>query len=228
MGVKVLNFEKLDENQQLNQLVRNAVESVFNAIDENFETYSKRIDEVECRSRDGFISSNDGGWSAHSFIDLGSVVHERGFPKLNEAIQTKLNSIHEQGLKDALEDFISHHKDELKALKVPKKKINYRDLCDLNRGDLAEDLSETERLYTSDENSSVMFQLEAFINRRDSRDETRSIHIACTVNWEAPYHRRGKNNEFFAQEDIEFESAEDLKAKLIPALKKIVKKIISQ
>nr|BFD64933.1 hypothetical protein BdHM001_36140 [Bdellovibrio sp. HM001] len=226
MGAKRLEFDKLDENPELNEIVKNAVAAAFEKLDDNFETWAKQIEEVECRSRDGFISSNDGGWCAISFLDLYGLFGGGFQSKFNEEIQAKLNSLYEHGLDIAKESFISDHKEELEKLQIPEDKISYHDLYELKQGKLAEKLSEYEHECNSGEQSSVMLQVEAFINR-SSRGEGRSIHIACAVNWEAPYHRRGKDREWFAQADIEFKSASELKARLTPALNKLVKKALS-
>jgi len=216
-------FNKLDELSSVMEEVKEIVQESFDSIAQKYEI-SGEVEEVECRSRDGFISSNDGGASVRGFTDLGYLFGTGYLSNLPKIAQEKLNELYEISNKSALEEFKRRNEEKLKD--IEEDKINYSDLNDLGKSQLAEELSELESEYTSDESSSVMFEIEAFVHRKDNRDEKRSMYVALAVNWEAPYHRKGSSNEWFVSETFEFETREDLISGLKLALKKITSNLV--
>jgi hypothetical protein len=139
--------------------------------------------------------------------------------KLPEKAQTAVNKSYEENVKFALEEFKSKYAGKIKD--IPKDKLNYHDLYELDKGDLAEKLSRLEDESNGDEQSSIMFQVLCMFNSPDS------FTVQATVNWEAPYHRlKGKFEDYYEKDiDVdmtkpnEVESA--LKASIIEGIKYI-------
>lgn len=215
-----MNFEKLDENSLLNEIVKNAVSEAFDNISTKYELNATKVEEVECRSRDGFWSHNDGGWSAQGFSDISMLTGSGKTSTLPEEARKKIEEFELANYKYALDDFKSQNKEKLEELNLADEDLNYHRLYELKQGPLAEKLSELESAHNSDENSSIMFQVEAFLSRGEENG-MRTMNVTVAVNWEAPYHRSGKANEWRVQESFEFNNEFTLKSQLIATLKKL-------
>lgn len=227
MGVKKLDFEKLDESKEFNEIVRKAVDTAFNSVaHENLAMSGIKLEQVESRSRDGFISSNDGGWEKRGFMELGALVGSGWQAMFNEEIQKKIDELHDADIGLAKEEFIRLNKDLLQSLNISPQQVNYHSLNELKQTKLAEKLSSMERDFSEGEQSALMFQIEAFIPSRSRTEKEATIYVAVALNWEAPYHRKGSNNEIYVSEEVTFSSAEDLKKKLLPAIKGLARKIV--
>lgn len=217
---KLMKFDKLDENALLNEIVKNAVSESFDTISTKYELNATQVEEVECRSRDGFSTSNDGGWSAQGFSDISMLTGSGKTSTLPEEVRKKIDTLELANNKYALDEFKSQNKEKLEELNLAEEDLTYHRLYDLGQGTLAEKLSELETSHNSDETSSIMFQVAAFLSRGEENG-MRNMNVIVSVNWEAPYHRSGKDNEWFVQENFDFNNEFTLKSQLIATLKKL-------
>lgn len=209
------------------------------------------MDRVEHESRDGFIPHTNGGWEARAFSSLSYIFGTGKMPG-DKKTDEYLNKLYNYSMDVAKEQFIDDNLDAVAAIykSTDKKalfdKIDYNDLYEKKHGDLAEKLSEYESEATSDDQSSVMFHIGAFYYGPEPTfgkhyrpmkkgKETKMIYtpdpgkehelyVFGAINWEAPYHRSGSNNEsVILQDTITFKTLGGLKKQLPGLLKKLVK-----
>lgn len=130
---------------------------------------------------------------------------------LPDKAEAAITKQYEYGLEIALERFKEDYKE---TAGIPEDKINYNDLYEMGKSDLAEKLSEMENDENSDDQSTVMFLVRAMFEAPNSM----TVQVVC--NWEAPYHRSQDKFEDYKQETFEFTDAKDLKKQLTDALNK--------
>lgn len=195
----------IENHPELAEKLKEAMEDVGRDIDRKYET-DGQIEEVEHMSRPGFASTSDGGYSFTAFAPLMNLIGSGSVGHLPDKAEEQVNKMYDYGLELAQEQFIEEYKEELKD--IPKDKINYHDLYELKRGDLAEKLSEMEHEANADD--TVMFLLQAFMEDETDRDQGVSFTVQGVVNWESPYHRSGKDREEFKQITVNFKDHEDM------------------
>lgn len=203
------------EYPELTAQLKGAIEDLATAIESTYESYDGKLEEVEFKSRDGFISSNDGGYEYTTFA-YARYLEGSGTSLPTEKSQIAVDKRMENGKEMAKEEFIKEYSEELKD--IHEDKINYNGLYELGKGDLAEKLEEMERGFNEDD--SIMFQVMAFV--KYNQDNSISFNVQGAVNWEAPYHRRGSNREDWKEIVVEFTDEEDMKknfSKVISAVK---------
>lgn len=211
------NFPDLAEK------LHNAIEDVKGDLERDpasggYET-SGEIEEVEHKSRDGFISSNDGGYSYAGFVPLEHLFGSGSFGQMTNGAQKHVQGIYDQGLEMALDAFKEKYAKEIDG--IPEDKLNYNDLYDMKKGDLAERLSELEMEMNADD--TVMFLIRAFMEDDSDREQGITWSIQSAINWETPYHRPGSNNEDYKEVFIEFKDQEDMKKNFNKVLKAVKK-----
>lgn len=145
------------------------------------------IDDIECRSRSGFIpfSHNKGGLTYRNFATL-SDYHFGGYGCAHEKANKELERLAEYSIDCAMESFKEQYKDELQG--IDDNLINYNDLYDMGKGNLAERLSELETESLTDENSTVMHEFRFMYHGVDD-EGNHSASVSAAINLEAPYHR---------------------------------------
>lgn len=131
------DFEKiyLDDQPELNNTVKSFLENLsMNYLD----AYAKNgVTEIDCRHRDGFSpnSNNHGGfdrtWNTTWGIISGCGADLCDHFTTEEAYSERLK---------ALEDFKYDHAEKIKDIDLEK--LNYHDLYEMNKGDLAEEMDE--------------------------------------------------------------------------------------
>lgn len=201
--------------------VHNLVKDAFAKVVSEYDLYGGTdgdAEEIEHESRDGFISSNDGGYRASGFTDVSHLVGSGQQGSLPDKAEKAVEKSYEENLKYALDDFKEKYAKEIEG--IPEDKLNYHDLIELKKNDLAEKLSEMENDHGSDENSTVMFELICMFN---NEDDGGTFTIQGVVNWEAPYHRNKGAFEDFYQAEVEVEKGDDLEKKLKAEIEKAVK-----
>jgi hypothetical protein len=205
-------------------------EKIWEAVSDEWEDVSRKyelfggtdgeeghIEEIEHKSRSGFISHNDGGYQGNGFTTIGYMVGSGIQGNLPDKAETEIQKFYDMGLEQALEQFKEEYKDEIKD--IPEDKLNYHDLYEIGKGNLAEKLSELESENNTDDQSTVMFSLIAMYNNGGS-DGVHTFTIQGVVNWEAPYHRNKSQFEDYYEAEVDF-TEEDIKKDLNGVVEKV-------
>lgn len=226
------NFSNtLQDNSEWLEIIEDLVTEYGDELESDKELYSMQVSEIESDSRDGFIPFTNGGFEATGFVDLshfnstGKGVGGNG--KAENAIEGQIETAYEM----ALDEFKDQYETEIEGMGYSEDQLNYHDLYDLDRGDLAEALSEIEHEYLSDEDSSVMYQIGVYYydpsNSKNDFKGEHSIYVYGVINWEAPYHRRQDKFEEVMKSSgsFSFKDSKDLEIKLKKKLKDVYKEI---
>lgn len=213
--VKLRDFPKLDV------LVKWHVTKAMNTLRDRFELESDVVDAVECDSRDGFSTSQDGGYEGRGFTTVGSLMDHN---LADKRVTDQIEKYYTMGMVSALDIFKDEHKAELEG--VSEDKIGYHGLQELGLTDLAEKLSEIEFENVNDELSTVMLQVGCYFYHADSfGDGETKAYLYGVVNYEAPYHRSGKDRETVVyKKDISFKDVAELKQVLDAEIKELLTK----
>lgn len=177
------------------------------------EAMENEPEELEYLNRDGFIphTHNHGGFDKWAWTDL-MAFHGGGYSAGSE-MDERIN----QCLADALEQFKSDKAEELKD--IPEDKINYHDLYDMDRSDLAEELSEYEFSHLGFECSSVGLQVRVMYEGIENGVHTIMIYSMC--NWkDAPYHR-SRDSQDLGEYEVKFKTLKSLERQLTKLTKTI-------
>lgn len=189
---------------------------------------SYRVDELECRSRDGFIpfSHNKGGLNVSGFTDLSGIWGSGYYPS-NSKSKDRIETLVESSLQDATKAFFNKHEETLAKFKIERvSQVDYHTLSDSEHQelkDLAEELSEFENEYLQGDSSTVMYSIRIMYHGRDSRG-VHSASISAALNTEAPYHR-SKYDDNTKEVEITWMKSTALKTKLTKALKTVTKAV---
>jgi len=209
----ISNFEPLD------LVVKDAVEKGYDKLDNAYELYPVTHDEGDTKaerlmeSGEGFHAFHSGGWRSRGFTTV-DMMSGSGYafknPKLEKAFQDALT----EGYAEAKQNFMSEHGEQLAD--VPPDKINYHDLYEMDKGELAESLSEEES------NSLGQYEIGIEVRVRyhapDSthkqiRDKNPEIEVYIEV--------EGIGGDSW-HEDISFTSLSELKTKLNATIDRII------
>jgi len=156
-----------------------------------------QVNDICHTSYDGFIPFTNGGFDLTVPTDLCSAWGSGSYPA-NEKARKYLKGVIETSQQDALESFVQENKsifEELfpdQDLDNPKYDlINYHRLYDMDKGDLAEQLSEYEYSYMT-EGSTFFYQLRVMFysadNLRNESGEDEILFLAGT-NFDFEYGR---------------------------------------
>lgn len=192
--------------------VKETLKDVLENFDFAFEGFRPELDEIEHRSRDGFIpySHNRGGFDVKSFSDLYEYFGTGQVPC--DAMQKAID----QGLKDALEAFVENNPEVLFQGIAPEE-LSYHSLYDAGLGQYAEILSETEREFLSGDYSSVMSQVRVMYHGVNAG--MHSLTVFASLSWtDAPYHR---SSDVLEERLITFKTQKELETKLKAALEDV-------
>ena len=174
-------------------------------------------EEVEGKSRDGFIAFTDGGYESHWFEYINTLSGS-GTSLPTKVLDTEMERQVDYNYNLAKEEFIRENEELVEE--IGEDKVNYHDLYELGYGSEAEELSEKEREMGDD---TIKMTLEAYYyNPQNSRAENNqhTINLIADVNLEAPYHRRG-NMDDYKEITFTFNSLDELDKKMdenIPAM----------
>lgn len=185
------------------------------------------LKEVEKESRPGFIPYTDGGFTVTGYADLSQMEGSGFFPKPKEVKKT-IDRYIDNAYEWAKEEFIKNN--PTLVAELGEDKINYNDLYDSDYGNEAEELSELESEYMSGDESMIMFELGIFYYEKgntkgDFADTADSVYVYGIINWEAPYHRSGKSNEWVAKNSGSIPidpNSKNFKKQLTDKIRKIV------
>lgn len=208
---------------ELNQeeIIAALKEPVFELASDEANDYETEPDmeEIETKSRSGFIPFTDGGWTAKWFTYLP--YHEStgyGFPtkSLNTFFQNQLAQAYEGAQKWFAEKY-PEIVEELGA-----ENIGYSELEEAGYIQEAEEFNEAYNEWLQDE--SAMWEVQAIYydpeNGQNPAKGKHSIVVQGVINMEAPYHRSG-NFEDFIEEAFQFDTMEELDRGLQTALGKV-------
>jgi hypothetical protein len=191
----------------LKEKLEDGVETLLPNDFENSSEY--KGEEVESKSRDGFIAFTDGGYEV-TWFEYVSMFNGGGYKLPTKALDNEMQR--------QVEYNYQYAKDRIKDLypeiveKLGEDNIDYSSLYDAGYESIAEQLSE----YEMDNDDTIMCRVGAYYyspeNSR-SKDGKHTIRVFGVVNLESPYHRRG-NLEDSIDIDITFDSIEEMEEKL--------------
>lgn len=176
------------------KVVKRLVESIGEKIDDNYGFDGGKVSEIEHESRDGFISSNDGGYHFVLKMPLGFFVE-------NAKVPAKMTKYIKDIYKINEETILQNNKHKIGS---NFKGTTLKELAKVNKK-LAEELSED--LLDIDDDSVLAMVSVMYSNPS-------SINVQVVLNWNSPYHREDKEMEIYYQEDFEFENEKDLEKQL--------------
>jgi len=137
-----------------------------------------RIDNIECRRRDGFIphSWNNGGIQSHGYTDIGGIVGSGMFSG-SDKLNTIVEEYYEQNCKDALEQFIENNN--------LSPELTHDDLTDEQR----EECWEIEDEYNLGNYASVCVEYQGRYLGYENGEHEISLNVFLSAS-DAPYHRQ--------------------------------------
>jgi hypothetical protein len=224
-------FESLPKSTQ--EIVRDLLLEVAKDRNgpEGYKYDKECIEEIECRSRDGFIAfaSNRGGLTYQNFTDLMGYFGG-GYQVAHKKAQAEIERQIEYGLECANETFFTDNKEQLEKLGFTQKSVSYHALYDAGHGGLAERLSEYEHENLSGDDSSIMHEFRFLYHGVNEAGE-HEASVSAAINTEGPYHRSsiswapGVFCEGAKEIEITWKTETQLKARLEKALKNCSKEI---
>jgi antirestriction protein len=212
-GGETISREKIVE------VLKDELEDVLEDANQEYEGQEIKGEEVEYKSRDGFIPFTDGGYE-YRFFTYGNYLTGSGKSLPTNTLDAELERVENLNYEYGKERFEEEYPDIVKELGGIEN-VDYSSLQDAGYMDEAEDLDE----FSRSDDDSIMFEVEAFYYNPDNSrgiDGKHTIVLTGNVNMEAPYHRTG-NYEDYTQDKFTFDSIEDLKEKLQKGIDKISK-----
>jgi hypothetical protein len=196
-------------------------ENIDDTVEDLYSTYegSERAEgeEVESKSRDGFIPYTNGGYYSRWF-EYSNQLEGSGISLPTKSLDDKIEEFFENNIEYAKERFKEDYPEIVEELGIEN--IDYNSLYDAGYSDEAEELSE----YESDDDDSVMMEIQALYYSPDNdrgEDGKHTIGLSGVVNLEAPYHRSG-NLEDYIEKTFTFSSYKDLEDKLEKGLSEVL------
>jgi len=204
--------------EEIVEVLKDELEDVLEDANQEYEGQEITGEEVEYKSRDGFIPFTDGGYE-YRFFTYSNYLTGSGKSLPTNTLDGELERQQELNLEYGKERFAEEYPELVKEL--GEENIDYGFLSDKGYQDEAEELDEM----SMPDDDSIMFEVEAFYYNPDNSrgiDGKHTIVLTGNVNMEAPYHRTG-NYEDYTQDKFTFDSIEDLKEKLQKGIEKISK-----
>ena len=194
-------------------------EAVANDIPNDFEnSYNATGEEVESKSRDGFIPYTDGGYEVRWFEYL-SQFYSGGYSLPTKALDKEKDRQIEYNFQLAKERFTEDYPEIVEEL--GEENIDYNSLYEAGYESEAEELSEMEMNFDGEE--TIMCEVGAYYyspSNDRGMDGEHTLRLFGLVNLESPYHRSG-NLEDRYDIDITFNSIEELEEQVEAGLKEI-------
>lgn len=176
-------------------------------------------EEVEHKSRDGFIAYTDGGYEARWFDNINHF-NGSGISLPTAGLDAEMQRQIDYNYEAARDRFKDEYPDIVEEL--GEDNIDYNSLQESGYDDEAEVLSEYEQDYDGD--NTIMMEIGSFYySPENSRgeDDKHTIFVFANVNLESPYHRSG-NLEDGIDFTFTFNSIDELNEKIDENLKKII------
>lgn len=196
-------------------------ENIDDTVEDLYSTYegSERAEgeEVESKSRDGFIPYTNGGYYSRWF-EYSNQLEGSGIGLPTKSLDDKIEEFRENNREYAKERFEEDYPEIVEELGVEN--IEYGSLYDAGYGDEAEELD----MYENDDDDTVMMEIQALYYTPDNdrgQDGKHTIGLSGVVNLEAPYHRTG-NLEDYIEKTFTFTSYKDLEDKLKKGLSEVL------
>jgi antirestriction protein len=209
----------VDYNEIL-PILKDKLEDAITELPNKYETsYTFNGEEVESKSRDGFIAYTDGGYEVRWFEQISYFSGSgNNLPTkaLDNEMQRQVDYNYEYA-KDRFKDEYSEIVEEL-----GEENIDYNSLYEAGYESEAEQLSEWENDYDSDD--TIMCEIGAYYYSPDNSrgiEDKHTIRLFGLVNLESPYHRSGNLEDRF-DIDITFNSIAEMEEKLEKGLKEII------
>lgn len=207
-------FDELPQSTQ--DIIYAAIEDTFNTVNQEF-LVEREIEEVECRSRSGFIpySHNKGGLEKNAYTDLYNINctgRYTGNKKVSALVEKYIND----SLSDIAKDFFEENRDILCGAGIDSpEKVHYHNLYDAKLGGLAEELSNRECDTLSGDYSSVQYQIRIMYHGKQDKKHNLTVFASISAS-DAPYHR---SSDSLGEVSISWVTDAGLKRKLAKALK---------
>ena len=204
---------------------RNVVKS-YEKVQDKFELYpygaADSVEEIESKSRDGFMAFTDGGFRGQGFSSCYSLYSSGYYTWLPKKAEKAVESMYWANHEYAVEEFKKEYPDIYDELNG---EIDYHSLYSAGYGSEAERLDE--RVRDMAEEDTIMFEIGVFYyepsNYRNDFKGEHSCYVFTAVNWESPYHRSKPQWEESKSEQFSFNDMRDLEPKLRKALAKVSK-----
>lgn len=213
-GVEVLEYSKILDI--LTDKIDDAVEDIESTYEQATNT---KGEEVEYKSRDGFIPFTNGGYSSRWFEYI-SMLEGLGMNLPTASLDEKIEEFKERNREYGFERFEEEYPEIVEELGGIEN-VNYSELEDAGYSSEADDLD----MFMQDDEDSIMMEVEAFYyNPNNDRGENgkHTIQLSGVVNLQlAPYHRSG-NLEDYIEQRFTFDSYKELEDKLDKGLAKVV------
>ena len=212
-GGEVIEYSKVYEI--LKEKIDDAVEDIESTYEQATNT---KGEEVEYKSRDGFIPFTNGGYSSRWF-EYSNMLEGSGMNLPTASLDEKIEEFRERNREYGFERFEEEYPEIVEELGGIEN-VNYSELYDAGYGSEAEELDE----FMRDDDDTVMMEVEAFYytpNNDRGENGKHTIQLSGVVNLEAPYHRSG-NLEDYVEERFTFDSYKELEDKLDKGLAKVV------
>lgn len=199
-------------------------ENIDESIDDLGRTYENSSDftgeEIEHKFRDGFIPYTNGGYEL-SWYEYVSTLNSTGYTLPTEKLQAEMQRHVDYSYELAKDTFKETYPEIVDV--VGEDNIDYNSLDEAGFTDEAQELSDWEMEYLSDEDtircSIIAYYYEP--TNEKGQDGKHTISLQGDINLEAPYHRKGKNDDF-TEIIFTFDSIEELKSKLEDGLKNVI------
>ena len=212
-GGEVLEYSKILDI--LTDKIDDAVEDIESTYEQATNT---KGEEVESKSRDGFIPFTNGGYSSEWF-EYSNMLEGSGMNLPTKSLDDEIEKFRETNRNYGLVSFEEEYPEIVKELGGIDN-VNYSELEDAGYMREADDLD----MFMQDDDDSILMKVEAFYyNPNNDRGENgkHTIQLSGVVNLEAPYHRSG-NLEDYIEERFTFDTLKELEDKLDKGLAKVV------
>jgi hypothetical protein len=200
-------------------LLKDKLEDAVQNVPNEFEnSYNATGEEVESKSRDGFIPYTDGGYEVRWFEYL-SGFYGSGYSLPTKALDKEKDRQIDYNFELAKENFINEYPEIVEEL--GEENIDYNSLQEAGYESEAEELSEMEMNFDGDD--TIMCEIGAYYYTPSNDrgiDGEHTLRLFGLVNLEAPYHRSG-NLEDRYDIDITFNSISELEEKVEEGLNEI-------
>jgi hypothetical protein len=213
-GVNDINYDDVLE------VLKYKLEGATEELPREYEFASDyKGEEVEKKSRDGFIAFTDGGYEVTWFENM-SYFTGAGYSLPTKPLDDEMQRQVDYNYQLAKETFIENYPEIVEEL--GEDNIDYNSLYEAGYESEAEELSEMEMNYDGDD--TILCEIGAYYYNTDNYrgiDEKHTIRLYGLVNLESPYHRRGNLDDSY-DIDITFDSISELKEKVDAGLKEII------
>ncbi len=190
---------KLKEYPELSGVIEDVLKDNAGDMHDEIELgYFLDVEYQKGENAPGFIPFTDGGWNATAFIPLSFITFTGLYPSSTRADEA-IERMEEFNREVARERFMEENPDIVDI--VGEDNIGYHRLMDLGYEKYAKELDMyVDEYFTED---SIMYQLGIWFYDIENREneyygEYHSVWVYGLINWESPYHRAGRDNEWVA------------------------------